>query len=189
MGIPAPAQGVELERALFVRGELREADEAESFYRRVSDLLGTFLQIKNLSVLIGAGPSYPLGSPRIRAMSTDDVNEMVGRGHGGTLGGSTANLVSSLIDGAGGQIDLERLLSTLSAAASVLTLASGDTALTIGGDEASLEDIVSARRILNRSLAEDCDLPHPERIDAPFRDDPLRSHMTLFSKVAWRPTC
>jgi SIR2-like domain len=182
MGTVAKTQG-DLERALFVRGELRQADEAESFYRRVSDLLGTFLQVKNLSVLVGAGPSYPLGSPRIRSMSLDDVNEMVGRARDGSLVGDTATLVSSLIKAAGGKVDLERLLSTLTAAASVLTLAAGDTALTIGGVQASLDDIVNARRVLNRSLAQDCDLPIDERTEESFRGDPLRSHMTFFRRL------
>lgn len=72
MGTMAQTQGGDLERALFVRGELRQADEAESFYRRVSDLLGTFLQVKNLSVLVGAGPSWahPASEACLSTMST-----------------------------------------------------------------------------------------------------------------------
>jgi hypothetical protein len=40
---------------LFGRGEVRAAGSADDFFRKLHSVLGAFLQIKNLSLLLGAG--------------------------------------------------------------------------------------------------------------------------------------
>jgi hypothetical protein len=53
----------ELDALLFIGGQLKAFGNTDDFYSRTSKVIGTFLQIKNLSVLVGAGPSSGGGTP------------------------------------------------------------------------------------------------------------------------------
>lgn len=173
------------ERVLLSRGQVRASGSADSFYRRVQATLASFFQIKNLSILIGAGASYELGSPRIRAMTTEQISEMVARAQlSEDLPEAGNKLISALVDGGGGSIDLEQTLSALTAALTV-TEAGGEKAeLALNGIALGTDDLTQTRRVLNHALALDCDLPKIGLIeDDDTKRDPLRFHRTFFRKL------
>ena len=171
----------EFERSLFVGGQLRASGESEQFYRRVSSVLATFLQVKNLSVLVGAGPSYPLGSPRIRGMTKHDLNEMLGRA-GETLGNDGTALIDVLLEMHSGKVDLEETLKTLSSAVTV-SRAFGGKPVAVGEVTIGADALSETRRVLNRSLALDCDLPRLDRMDSEMAGDPLAAHRVFLTRL------
>lgn len=173
------------ERTLLTRGQVRAAGQPEAFYRRLHATLGSFLQIKNLSVLVGAGASYHLGSPRIRSMTAQDISDMVARSQlAEEMPEKGKQLMAALLSAGGGTVDLERVLSSLTAAL-LVTESGGETAeLTLNDVMLEPNDLIQTRRVLNHSLALDCDLPRIELIDADdVKRDPLRFHKTFFRKL------
>lgn len=176
-------------RLLIVGGEIRASDEPDEFYRRLQSVLGLFVQVKNLSVLLGAGPSYPLGSPRIRDMDSDAILSRVREeGQEELLDSDSAAFLRGLVESAGGAIDLERLLGHLSAAARLLEApgegGGSEAVLALGGREIKRDALLSLRKALNHALARRCDLPRADALQGEeLRSDPLRSHRTFFQRL------
>lgn len=171
------AASPELGEGILISGSrvLAAADEGQAFYRRVGTLLAAFLQVKNLSILIGAGPSYPLGSPQIRAMTVSDIEGMI-TAAGITADAESLGLVSQLVEREGGTIDLEGMLRTLGAA---LSLAGGSDAIQFTEIATSAPTVLNTRHMLNRALAAACDLPK----GVPPESDPLQAHRSFFRRL------
>lgn len=173
------------EGTLFGRGEVRAAGSAVDFYRKLHSVLGTFLQVKSLSLLIGAGPSYALGAPRIRAMNRQDILQMIdASGEGSDLPQPGKELLEQFVEGGGGSADLEAILSTLTAALAVTRGVGGSHVLRLGELELNAEDLLQTRRVINHALALGCALPNANRIDdEELLQDPLRHHRVFFQKL------
>lgn len=165
---------------LFVGGEPRVLGRRDpDAIRRIVETMGRLLQVKNLAVLIGAGASMHLGSPRIRNLSVDEVLEMV-KVESNPVPERTEDLIRRTCPD--GSVDLEALLATLSLGiAFARSTGSGD--VHIGGSAVPLEAVSETRRLVNLSLARSCDLPNMERADAAHREDPLRVHREFFRKL------
>ena len=159
-------------------GELRlQAGSGDSdSLRRITDAVSRVLQVKNLSVLIGAGASYHLGSPRIRTMSRADLTALLEDANASL--DEKAWQVLGAISG-DGPYDLENLIATLSTALSYLKR-TGGTEFHIADRSEDADTIVSLRDALNRSLAHACDLP---RGPTPTGEDPLLAHKNLFRRL------
>ncbi len=182
--MPEALTEVSRERTLLSRGQVRASGPPEAFYRKLHAILGSFLQIKNLSVLIGAGASYHLGSPRIRSMTSEHVSEMVSRAQlAENLPDRGQELMSALVAAGGGSVDLEHALSALTAAMTVAEAGGEGAQLSLNGVTLRTNDLSQTRRVLNHALALDCDLPKTELIeDAQTKRDPLRFHRRFFRK-------
>jgi len=151
------------------------ADEGDAFYRRAADIVGAFLQIKNLNVLIGAGASYALGSPRIRSVGMDEIHAMLER-NGVEASSEATAVVRLIVEREGGTVDLEQVLATLSSA---LALAGSGGSVELSATSVTVVAVREARGALNRALALDCDLP---KADLP-ESHPLGAHRTFFRRL------
>lgn len=180
---PSEIQSSGQDAKLFVGGELRASGLDEAFYERLGRVLSSFLQVKHLNILLGAGASFHVGSPSIRKMSSEGIKEMMSRANlFSGMSVSAAELLEALVEEGGGTVDLEDMLTMLSAAMTVLR-ATRSTRMTVGGFEAEIAAIEELRRLLNRSLANECDLPNEEQTDALERENPFRLHQDFFGKV------
>ena len=169
------------QRLLLTRGEVRAVGAPEDFYRRVQAVLGTFLQVKNLSLLLGAGCSYSLGSPRIRHMTRDEIDKLVAD-EASELPEVANRLISNYVESAGGRADMEELLSLLTAMIGVTRRTR--RSLDLGDDPINEEELLLTRRVINRSLARACDLPVTALIrDDARRGDPLIYHRMFFQTL------
>lgn len=178
MSLPDPAP-----RLLQVGGREVGASAVDDFYRRASTLLGDFLQLKNLSVLFGAGPSYPLGSPRIRAVDADELDRLMDSPGVGDIHGGHRDLLKSMIATAGGSVDLESLLGSLSSGLALLRGGYAGDTIRLGGVDASEELVQGAQKALNRVLAFNCDLPVEGLVDESISEDPFQDHRTFFRRM------
>lgn len=176
---------VSRERVLLSRSQVRASGPSDAFYRKLHATLGSFLQIKNLSALIGAGAAYHLGSPRIRSMTAEHISEMVARAQlAENLPERGQELMSALVTAGGGSVDLEHALSSLTAAMTVAEAGGESAKLSLNDIPLSTNDLSQTRRVLNHALALDCDLPKTELIeDEDTKRDPLRFHRSFFRKL------
>jgi hypothetical protein len=177
---PSSASSGEPDRLFTIGGQAAATDEG--FYDAVQGHMGNLAQIKHLSILIGAGASYALGSPRIRQMTLGDIKAMLEK-TGQALSVDAERLLDNLVQESGGTIDLEDALGQLSSA---VGMAKSGTAISaaIGNDLSSIDQVRELRRGLNHALATACDLPNLELIsDAALREDPLRDHRRFFTKI------
>lgn len=152
-----------------VRFNLSDGDER----LRVTEIVGRLLQVPNFSMLLGAGASFHLGAPRIRAVSRDDVGALLAAAEIETSDGVCA-ILDSLVQEI---VDLEQVLHRLTAALNYVHAFDTDT-LKIDSRSHSVEDLTECYAALNLALAHACDLPAPD-VDAGV----LSPHSDLFRKV------
>lgn len=161
---------------LFRSGEARvSSSSTEDIERRLSEIIGQFLQVHNLALLLGAGTTFHLGSPRIRSVSKDGLLHLIE-----SAGYTTPEVVDNLLQALTGDTaaDLEQLLATLSAAI-VYSSTTSNSELTFGGDSFPVEDVIETRRLVNRSLAHACDLPSQDHVS----EDPWGPHNEFFRRM------
>jgi len=158
-----------------VRGTVGDEDDASTAV--LSDYVGQLLQVRHLSVLMGAGASFHLGSPQIRNLSNQVIAEVVAGSQEALSPLELAALRCLNPTDAG---DLEILLTTLQSALSFAS-ATKAQALVIDGKDHEVETLVSLRRKLNWSLAAQCRLPRPgfPRSLRPKWD----AHQTFFARL------
>jgi len=167
-------------RGLFVVGSRVRGfvgDEVDAPTAALSDYVGQLLQVRHLSVLMGAGASFHLGSPQIRNLS----NELIAQG----VAESQEPLTPLEVDVLAGLNptdagDLEILLTTLQSALSFASATQAEV-LTIAGSDHEVQTLVSLRRKLNWSLAAQCRLP---RLGFPVSGRPKwDAHQTFFARL------
>lgn len=157
------------------RGRFKiQGDDGE---RRLAESLGQLVQVNQLCVLVGSGASFHLGSPRIRTIELEQLEELCAAA-AVSLTGPQQALLSHLV---AGPTDVERLLGQLTSAIGYAT-SFGLEELEIGGkpfDVATVRELFGA---VNVALATACDLPSGS-IDEPFDDDPWLAHREFFRRV------
>lgn len=150
----------------------------------VRDHLSSFLQVKNLVVLLGSGASFHLGSPKTRNLSNQQVLDLI-RDAGDQPTADDAALLATINPTDSG--DLEKLLNGLQLAASHVVQAGQDAVSLGSGAEAKpypREKVDGLRKRINRALAEACRLPKGgAKLDKPFDVDPLLAHRTFLSRI------
>lgn len=163
---------------LGVGGRLRYAvqDDDESGNPIISHL-GQVLQVRHLSVLMGSGASFHLGSPQIRNLGNDRIVELV-EATGATLDEAEQRALKAVNPDDDG--DLEALLTTLQSALGFGSATRAE-AIHIAGCEHEIKVLRSLRLKLNRSLAEQCRLPR-DGFPRSGRE-PLAAHETFFSRL------
>jgi len=163
---------------LFVGGKPRANSPLQAdALRRCHEALGRFLQIKNLAVLVGAGASLHLGSPKIRNLRAEEVIALVA---GGTaLPPEEKGLLERLASSA---VDLEQLLSILTTGLA-FGRGVGAAALPVGDSTFQLDVMGRLRKRLNRALGMACDLPGSRGVDENEAADPLRAHREFFRRL------
>lgn len=171
-------------QGLFIVGGTVKSQLDEGGRQVVEDHLAALLQVHNLVILIGSGASFHLGSPQTRNLRTEAIKELITQS-GGNIGGSDSALLSVLNPTDSG--DLEKLLNGLQLAVALASQTHHDT-VTLGEGESAgafkVEDIETLRRKIGSALAYACRLPgDPAKIDARYRDDPMRAHRNFISRV------
>src|ERR1700729_1002266 len=63
--------------ALTMGGSLRATDADDDGKRQITEHLGSILRPNTLMVLFGAGASFHISGPRIRAVDIDDISAML----------------------------------------------------------------------------------------------------------------
>lgn len=163
---------------LMTAGRL-EARYTQTTLEPLSNHLGLLLQARNLVVLVGAGASYHVGSPRIRGLTTADIDQLLTAADV-VLEGEMAEIVHALLEAADG--DIERTLAALQTAIS-FTRRTGQAKVEIGGCSATAPQLVQVRAALNRSLSFACDLPKLPATGV-VATDPLAAHRQFFARLA-----
>ncbi len=176
---PAAAEiQTKLSGLLFVGGKLRaQSPKQADALRRCHEALGRFLQIKNLAVLVGAGASLHLGSPKIRNLASDEINNLVGAGT--ELPSDEKGLLGRL---ASRQTNLEEILAILTTGLA-FGRGIGAASLPVGDTAFELEVLGRLRRRLNRALGKACDLPAASGVAEAEVNDPLRAHREFFRRL------
>ncbi|WP_349829130.1 hypothetical protein [Brevibacterium litoralis] len=169
---------------LFIVGGLVKSQLDEGSRQVVEDHLAALLQVHNLVILIGSGASFHLGSPRTRDLKTEAVEDLIVQS-GGIVETPDSELLGVLNPADSG--DLEKLLNGLQLAAALAAQTNHDT-ITLGEDSSArafkVADIEALRRKIGAALAYACRLPgDPAKIDASYRDDPMRAHRTFISRI------
>lgn len=77
-GAPPSDGATDPQLTLFRGGQPIVDGGGEESYRRVRDIIGHLLQVRNLSVLVGAGASFHLGLPAIRSMDAAAIEGLIG---------------------------------------------------------------------------------------------------------------
>lgn len=169
---------------LFLVGGIIKQIASSSGQSAVREYLSSFLQVKNLVVLLGSGASFHLGSPQTRNLTNEQVLALILRA-GGTRSDTDAALLDTINPSDSG--DLEQLLNGLQLATSLAAQAALDAVVLGSGDAAKSypKDQVDGLRIrINRALAEACPLPQPGgKLEPPFDTDPLLAHRTFLSRI------
>lgn len=160
---------------LIVGGKVKASTEPDG-YDTVTEHLSSLLQVHNLIVLIGAGASMHLGSPKIRELGNDAIIGLIEQA-GKFVDDEAASLLKLLNPKDSG--DLEQLLSKLQIAETYAEKLGGGSA-DIQGSSVSTTSIQSLRMSLNAALACACDLPSANADIV----DPLLAHRTFFSRLA-----
>lgn len=172
-------------RGLFLIGGIIKEVSTSSESPTVRDHLSSLLQVKNLVVLLGSGASFHLGSPQTRNLTNEQVHGLITKA-GGAPSDTDAALLATINPTDNG--DLEQLLNGLQLATSLAVQADLDAVVLGTGDEAApypREQVEGLRRMINRALAEACQLPQPGRqLEPPFDLDPLLAHRTFLSRIA-----
>lgn len=167
---------VEPPDGVFIVGGKLKATTAADGYDTITEHLSSLLQVHNLIVLIGAGASMHLGSPKIRELGNDAIIELIELA-GKSLDDEPAALLRLLNPTDSG--DLEQLLSSLQIAESYAEKL-GSGSVSIQGSSVTTAAIQSLRMSLNAALACACDLPSANTA----LPDPLVAHRTFFSRLA-----
>lgn len=141
---------------------------------RLSETVGQLLQVRNFSILVGAGASFELGSPKIRAVDRSDVASMVA-GVDTELDERSNALLDQLFVT---PVDLEAVLQRLNAAIGYLR-AFGVEQLELGGEQFAEVELRNAYAAINIGLANSCDLP-PDGTDEATA---LAPHAEFFRKL------
>jgi len=161
---------------LFRAGSARISGSAtENVERRLSEVVGRFLQVHNLAVLFGAGTTFHLGSPRIRNVSQDALLGLIGAA-GYRASGEVEALLGAIVGES--SVDLEQLLAAFSAAI-VYSQTASTSEVTFGAEIFSIDSVTEARRLVNRSLAHACDLPPIDQEPS----EPWRVHTEFFRRL------
>ena len=158
---------------LLAGGDRRFDSNHPEGLRRLRDSIGNLLQVKNLSVLLGAGASFHLGLPAIRSVSLDDLKEMLSDA-GESLTGEEESLLEKLLDGKDG--DLEAVLGGLSAS---ISYAEVWDVLSLPGGTGEIDPSVirELRAKLNFSIARACELSEGSAADSSL------AHREFFRKI------
>lgn len=164
---------------LIVGGRIKEV-VSEDGASATKDYLSSILQVQNLVVLLGAGASFHIGSPKVRDLDVVELRTLVAQA-GHALTGDDVNAIQAL-SGGSGVSDLEQLLNNLQSAVTFarrcglanipLNSAPQPTLAT----ESSLLDLQSK---INAALAHACQLPGPQS----KLSDPFEAHRTFFSRL------
>lgn len=165
---------------LFVGGKLRvDGRRHQDAERRVGEALGQLLQVKNLAVLIGAGASMHLGSPTIRYLGRPDIEQLIEES-----GSTVTDVVRGVLEAMtrGGELDLEAVLSTLSAGVAYARATNAAT-LALRDEPIAVDALVETRRLINRALAHACELPNLSLVAPEHREDPLAAHREFFRRL------
>jgi hypothetical protein len=151
-----PEQESSLPIGVLVRGGRVRLDTRSSLdhLRRITDSLGLLFQVRNLSVLIGAGASIHIGGPIIRALDADALARFVDI-HGDEFD-DVELLAAKAV--AAESIDLERALAILSSAVAFASETKTEV-VRLGVDEYSLATLLAVRRKINHALANACNIP------------------------------
>ncbi|WP_082369405.1 SIR2 family protein [Arthrobacter sp. ERGS1:01] len=164
---------------LFVIGGVVKSRVADGDRQVVIDHLASLLQVHNLVVLVGAGASFHLGSPKIRELSNVSVEILI-RDAGGVVTATDRAILVRLNPADKG--DLETLLNALQLASAFASHA-GLSSVSFGEEQLAssfaIEDIRSLRLKINSALAFACRLPDEES----SKEDPFAAHRTFFSKI------
>lgn len=154
-------------------GEIRHDLALEAGRDRVSEILGHFIQVRNLSILVGAGASFHLGSPKIRNVTRADVGSMMS--DAGVVNDRDVDaLLDVLISDSS---DLEIVLQKLQAALGYVK-AFDSTHFMLSGANFSAAVLEATYAALNRALVHACQLPSPgSGVDA------LYPHQEFFRRL------
>ena len=137
-------------------GEIRQDLAVEAGQDRVSEILGHLIQVRNLSILIGAGASFHLGSPTIRNVTRDYVRSMMS-----DADVESRDDVDALLDVLiSGRADLEAVLQKLQAALGYVR-AFDSNSFTLEARNFDTDILESTYAGLNRALVHACELPLP----------------------------
>lgn len=164
---------------LIVGGRIKEVVYGDTA-SATKDYLSSLLQVQNLVVLLGAGASFHIGSPKVRNLDASELQALVlDAGH--SLSDDDVSVVQALSSGLA-VADLEQLLDNLQSAVSFarrcglaavpLNNASPPTLAT----ESSLLELQAK---INAALAHSCQLPGPKST----LSDPFQAHRTFFSRL------
>lgn len=135
-------------------GRVRLELETDDSRERLSETIGRLFQVRNLSLLVGAGASFELGSPRIRSVDRTTVGSMVGAVDV-DLDERTNSLLDQLF---AAPVDLEAVLQKLNAAIAYLQLF-GIEQLDLDGEQFTTDELRNGYAAINIGLANACDLP------------------------------
>jgi SIR2-like domain len=178
---PSKLQGdAEVEPSLLlVGGRIKEVfwtDESTVTRDHVSSIL----QVQNLVVLLGAGASFHIGSPKIRDLDTTELQALV-EAAGNSLDKDDLNIVKALSRGSGSH-DLEGLLDNLQSAVSFARRCQLSSIPLDNGDEPTYSQessLLALQSKINAALAHACRLPGPQCTV----EDPFEAHRTFFSRL------
>ena len=149
--------------------------------RRVTETVGRLLQVRNLAVLIGAGASFHLGSPSIRALTSQDVRDFV-EVAALSLPEGEARVLEALVGST--PADLENLLGTLSSSISYAkAVGLVEIPLRQPGDTFPAQDFENLRATVNAALAAACNLPNLTDLPDAIREDPWHAHREFFRRL------
>ena len=140
---------------------------------RVTEIIGRLLQVPNFSILLGAGASFYLGSPSIRAVTRADIDLLLESADIDTPVG-VDEILDSLVSET---IDLEQVLQRLTAALNYVH-AFDAAAFQLGANSHSAADLAETYASLNLALVHACDLPAAES-----GPEVLRPHAEFFRKL------
>ena len=150
---------------------------SEDHLGELPEFLSRVLQVRHLVLLIGAGASAHLGSPRIRGLSAEEVLAFLAE-NGESPDGQQGELIPRLFGEQ--EVDLERLMLFLVAASGVVKEA-GSILLQGSEAEVDADSLNSLMLHLNRSLAKACDLPSDSI--GTNAENPLASHREFFRRL------
>jgi len=177
---PEELEALASQSLLFVGGDVRVDGRRDAdALRRIVETMGRLLQVKNLAVLMGAGASMHLGSPRIRGLSSDEVLDMARRVKD-PLPPQDKELIEELCGA--DPVDLEGLLATLSLGIAFAGATASDL-VHLKDQPVSLATVTSTRRTINLALARSCSLPDLDHTDEAHQGDPLRIHREFFRRL------
>ncbi len=164
---------------LLVGGHRRLDSEHPDGLRRLRETIGNILQVRNLSLLIGAGASFHLGLPAIRRVSLEAAMEMFAAAEE-SLESSEEGLLASLLEAKEG--NLEEVLASLSSSLSYARSWKLDS-VTSEDSSLSISVVHELRAKLNFALAKACELPARIPRTSPYASKPWEIHQEFFRKV------
>lgn len=176
--------GEELTRSeatlLFSGGSPRvNSAESADAAKQIREFVSRLLQVRNLSVLLGAGSSFHLGSPSIRGLDVEATRELVAQA-GGELSDEQVRALSEVLPRVDG--DLEAVLTTLTLGLGYAAGAERQS-LWLGANELPIESVADLVRVLNASLVAACDLPRDAALEGEFVNDPFSAHRQFFRRL------